>query len=75
MSFAVMQRQSPLEFMTHSRKFILKWYEFSFILKCEVRAGRNQTGLFTFKSLLASEQRRHRSDCAYHGSRRSSVYI
>ena len=32
-----------------------------------MRAGQNQTGLFTFISLLASEQRRHWSDCAYHG--------
>ena len=40
-----------------------------------MQAGQNQTGLFTFITLLASEQQRHWSDCAYHGSRRSSFYI
>ena len=40
-----------------------------------MRVGQNQTGLFTFTGLLASEQRRHWSDCAYHRSRRSSFYI
>ena len=72
MSFGVMQRQSPLEFMTYSWKFILRWFEFWFNLRCDMFglqgcASRSESNRSVHLiSLLASQANNEGTDQTVH---------